>query len=195
MYNELKTNRQRYKFESFEHMDDRLRNLSSMYFINLRVVDEEKLLNSKDNVEFLANLLILNNKYPSIRFSKRYQKEVKSGGSEYKTGTSRSVTDLFMLAIHYRPEIKLTDVYLALAELLRYNALGTRICNVINRRVYPFSIYAYETNILKKYSIAEMGIKYNTKLEIDELGVSLAIDYIENKYIYEFNSVKLHQTV
>ena len=192
MYQQLRVNCNKYTFNSFDEMDDKLRNLSSIYFVNLPEDRLKYLLKIENTVDFIKYILELNFCYLTKRYSHRFKRTVNHGGSDKRYNTSRSVVDLFMIAIHYRPEIKLQDVYIALAELQRYNYLSTSICSTIHKRVYSYNSFMANNNPQLKIFSNLQGIQ---KLSKDELGVIVAIDYNNKKYYYEHNDVTIPQPV
>ena len=193
MYQYLRVKCFKYQFNSIDEMDDRLRNLSSIEFRNISKTDLQSLKDCNNTFDLVRQILYLNALYVTRRFSKRYQKFVKGGGSDVNSNTSRSVVDIFMIALHYKPETKLIDVYQALCNILGYTYLNTHICSTIHKRVYPFNVFAAAKNEKKKLtSIYNPGI---LRLGNDELGVNLAIDYVKEYYFYEFNGAKLCEPI
>lgn len=125
------------EFRTMEEAEICLRTLGKMDFVGIEDADKERLVNAQSNFDLLYEIFRCNYKYTTKRKSLRFNRLVKSGNSDERKATRRSIIDLFLIAITYKPEITLRETYTALAEVVegdRNMIFG--VCGDIHRGVY-----------------------------------------------------------
>ncbi len=159
---------------SIEEYDQKLRNLGHITFKNISDKDIELLKSSENIRDFIFNFFYFSNRYPSARWSNRYQRYVKAEVS--RAGANRSTMDIFMTCLAYCPH--LADLKAFYTELMtifiRNSNLIHSICPTILRRVWAWRgsttkadmHRSTEKDVTHRGNIHHFGQK-------DELGVTI----------------------
>jgi hypothetical protein len=177
------------KSMSIDQIEAYLRSLSTMRFYNLEARDEKLLFDASSTVELLKLIFKFNKLSQTERISKRFNTVVRSGKNAYLRNTNRSMVDLFMICTYYHPQVKLSEVYSALCEVLKYNVYVASNCGQINRRVYNCMTSSLElTNTKRDYNSVVNAARVIIPMGTDELGVNIKVKLTDCDYdiIWEY---------
>lgn len=108
---------------TFKQVKTHLRQQSGLKFKGFTKEDVGTNLES-----FLENILIYNNKYPTVYTT--------NGQTQTGAGKRRSIGDLFRLTYFYFPKITLTTLYTSLLKLVIEKKALSSICEATGLRVY-----------------------------------------------------------
>lgn len=134
-YNKLTTLR-RSRFGSFKQAEENLRLLGKIYFVGLSQDETDTLTAAKTPYDFLEAVFKIN----EVAYSRGYthnEIDFDIGRSTHVMSRRRSIVDLFLYAMTYKPEFTLKEIYDGMSQLLNEDHnTKTVLCSTVNRRTY-----------------------------------------------------------
>jgi hypothetical protein len=93
-----------------------------------------------------------------------------NGQTQTMPGKRRSITDIYLITVHYYPKASLTKLYIELLKLITKNVVVSGLCKVIHKRVYR-GTNSGEQGYLNGTLIDEFGVDLKT-FKVDDIGLT-----------------------